>query len=539
MRFDPVLQLLKCDYCEKTADPNNLQADIVSPESKIRLDNHNIYEAKIYTCSQCGAELISDDDTAATFCSYCGASVVFDERIVTMRAPKYVIPFKNEKNKCAEIYRKYIKSSIFAPDNMRSDETVDKFRGIYMPYWVYEMDMEGDLHTAGKKSHRSGDYIITDHYDLMSHVRAHSNGTSFDASAAFADELSQSIAPYDFRDCQTFSAGYLSGFYVDTADVDAAVYEKQAKDIFSASIATELLKDPMYRSYSAEPSLDYISGFDKVKKEEMAYFPVWFLANYSKGYISYAVINGQTGKISADIPIDYKKYILGSLLISIPIMLILDFIPFLTIGPRFMAVVAGFFAIIIYFIADRALNQLYTRQHYLDDAGLRSTRHEASPEVMAQNNKSKAIKAVNVGNNIGKIVVFLGVGSLMFGTSVGISMLVLFGFFAMVAGIIVSAASSSKISVSTVKYKRKQLVFKKPYREKVSVLIKPIIAMVLSGLLVLINPYIDSIFYLLVTGVLVLVLTSVWDIVSLHNKLTKRLPKQFGKRGGDESDINF
>lgn len=541
MRFDPELQLLKCDYCDQTADPKNLQAAIVSPESRVRLENSSIFEAKVYTCPQCGAELISDDDTAATFCNYCGSSVVFEERTLTMKAPSYVIPFKKGKKQCQEIYSKYVKGAIFAPKSMRENDTVERFRGIYMPYWVYNMGMEGEVHMKGQKSHRTGDYIVTDHYDLSAYVRSHSNGVSFDASAAFADELSQSLAPYDFKECQGFSAGYLSGFYADTADVEAGVYENEAKEVISADIASKLLTDRTYAGYSASPSLDSISSMLKIEKADMAYFPVWFLANYSKGYVSYAVVNGQTGKVSADIPIDYKKYIFGSLILAIPFMLILDL--FFTPKPLHLAFVAAVFAIVIYNIANRAMNQLYTRTHYLDDAGLRSTRKEAMPETMAAKKKAKkeTIKTVSSAASVIRtigIICFMSAYLFVEVGRVGMTcMCILAGCVLMiVAGCVSASVAGGKTSA---KFKRKRLVFKQPFKEKAKVLVKPLIAIGCLALLAIINPYIDIIYYVCIFAVMILLLTCIWDIVSIHNKLTRRLPKQFGKRGGDENESNF
>ncbi len=539
MRFDPGSQSLKCDYCGTMADPKNLNADVVSPESKIRLDNKNIFEAKIYTCPQCGAELVCDDDTAATFCNYCGASVMFDERTVTMKAPSYVIPFSKTKEQCQELYGKFIKKAIFAPKYLRENETVERFRGIYMPYWVYDMAMDNDVHVAGKKSHRSGDYIITDHYDLATHVRSNSNGVSFDASAAYADELSQSIAPYNFKECQEFSAGYLSGFYVDTADVEAETYLSEAKDAISADVATHLLQDATFSKYSAKPEIADLGQRLTVVSEEMAYFPVWFLSTTQNGYVSYAVVNGQTGKVSADIPIDYKKYVLGSLIASIPVMLILNL--FFTPRPVILAIITAVFAIIMYVIANRELNELYTRTHYLDDRGLRNRRNETMPEnISVKGKKPDKVAASRTSGVFSTIamILFVGIGVAvemdMGGLVFAIIMLVMLGSF--VAAIV---SSVQKGRVSHISYKRKKYIFKQPFKEKAKVLVKPLIAMGLCVLLMIINPFMDMIYYVSVLAIMVLVLTCIWDVVKIHNQLTRRLPKQFGVRGGADNESNF
>ena len=59
-------------------------------------------------------------------------------------------------------------------------------------------------------------------------------------------------------------------------------------------------------------------------------FPVWFMSYRKNDRVAYVTINGQTGKISADVPIDEKKYALGSLILALPIFVLLNFFLSLT-----------------------------------------------------------------------------------------------------------------------------------------------------------------------------------------------------------------
>ncbi|MBQ6454073.1 MAG: hypothetical protein IJJ14_06930 [Coriobacteriales bacterium] len=45
------------------------------------------FDATLFTCPQCGAELISTDATAATFCSFCGSSVLLSQRVCKQKTP--------------------------------------------------------------------------------------------------------------------------------------------------------------------------------------------------------------------------------------------------------------------------------------------------------------------------------------------------------------------------------------------------------------------------------------------------------------------
>ena len=122
-----------------------------------------------------------------------------------------------------------MKHSIFAPKELRDPSYIDSFRGIYMPYWAFYISQKGSLSLNGKKTSRRGDYIITDHYALTGDLDAYYKGLSYDASSSFDDNISEELAPYNLKGMKAFTPAYLSGFYADTSDVDAKVYQGDAE----------------------------------------------------------------------------------------------------------------------------------------------------------------------------------------------------------------------------------------------------------------------------------------------------------------------
>lgn len=536
MHFDPATQKLQCEYCGNLEEVASRQAGIVSTE-------RDMYDTKEFTCPQCGATILSDANTAGTFCSYCGTSVFFKERAVQMKAPTYIIPFQKTQDEAEKIYNNLIKKSLFAPNYMKMDEDKSKLRGIYMPYWVYETERTTPVISTGQKSHRSGDYIIHENYRFTTPVRAHSNGASFDASSAFSDDLSQAIAPYTFNQSQDFASGYLSGFYVDTADVDASVYDYQAKEVIAANIIQTMGKKTNLNAYGAMPTMENVSDGVKVDKAEMSYFPVWFYATERKGKVSYAVINGQTGKVAADIPIDYGKYLLGALILSLPIMLIMNLI--FTPRPQILAFATIIGAVITYIIANSQLNQLYTRMNYLDDRGLRFARNQVMPEQMSSTQVKKKspskVKVVTATSKIWSLCMPIGMVLIALGGESGAVGVALFGAATFMVGIVGTIVSSlmpgGSIPVSKTSTKGKSYVFRQPFKEKIKVLIKPMLVAAFALLLLIINPYIDLVYYICVFVLMTGLLFCFKDIIDTHNKLTRRLPRQFNKRGGDEGEM--
>ncbi|MDE6712913.1 MAG: hypothetical protein K2K20_04185 [Lachnospiraceae bacterium] len=412
MRFDPKIQMMYCDYCETKLEPDLVKVGTTASGNNEPL----IIESKLFACPQCGGEILSDQDTAVTFCSFCGMSVELQGRTVQMLAPSRIIPFKCVKDTCAKSYAEFIKKAIFAPSYLREEAQLQKLRGIYMPYWTYAFEINDTVTYEGTTSHRSGDYIITDHYLLTATPIGSYDGISYDASSSFSDEISQAIGPFNIRDSKPFSVAYISGFYADTADVNAFIYEDDARSVIAKDIDLKIRKIPAFARYSISSGTGQIGSKLGVKAEEMAYFPVYFLANRHKnGLVSYAVINGQTGKVAADVPIDYKKYIIGSIILALPIMGILDL--FLVLRPDALTMVAIVFAIISLLISNSELNQLYTRNLNLNDRGLLAAIKKRKEDERLREEKLQAeLQAMGIGGGMVDSTVDSTVNSTMDGT---------------------------------------------------------------------------------------------------------------------------
>ena len=322
--FDIESQKLKCEYCSTLLDPYEYQKSQDAEES-------DMFGVTVYTCPQCGGEIMTTNVTAAGFCTYCGASTILDSRMRDEKRPAHIIPFTRTKEDCRKSYSSLVRRALFAPREFRDPEFLDRFRGIYIPYWVYNYDFSGDLHLKGSKTYRRGDYKITDHYSLSGEVDARYHGLTYDASSSFDDTVAAAIAPFEAAKMQPFTPSILCGFYADAPDVGNEVYREPVLNSISQDSIERLSGVPEYRSSGADmPSADEFknqlrgSSMNLSSEEPVcAYLPVWFLTYRKDDRVAYAVMNGSTGKITADLPVDKKKYILGSILLAVPIFAVL------------------------------------------------------------------------------------------------------------------------------------------------------------------------------------------------------------------------
>lgn len=317
LRFDIPLQKLHCDYCGTDLDPYSYEKKKDAVESQV-------FETTVYTCPQCGGEIMTTNVSATGFCTYCGASTILDSRIRNEKRPARIIPFQKTKEDCKKSFASMMRRSLYAPKELKSPEYLENFRGIYIPYWMYDFKINQIKGMRGSTSARHGDYIVTKHYSLNCDMDTAYNGVSFDASSSLDDSLSESIAPFDPNEAKDFTPSFLCGFYADTADVPANTYKGDALSLIAEDVV-DRAKSQIFPGRGAvtpgdpERVLRYSSS-----KPACAMFPVWFLTYRHKDRVAYAVMNGQTGKISSDLPIVEGKYLAGSLIFAVPLFFLFN-----------------------------------------------------------------------------------------------------------------------------------------------------------------------------------------------------------------------
>lgn len=322
LRFDIPLQQLHCDFCGTSMDPYAYEKSKDAVEEEV-------FETTVYTCPQCGGEVMTTNVSATGFCMYCGASTILDSRIRNEKRPARIIPFQKTKEDCKKSFAAMMRRSLYAPKELKSPDYLEKFQGIYMPYWMYDFRVHGIRGMHGSTSSRKGDYIITKHYSLSCDMDTAYKGVSFDASSSLDDCLSESIAPFDPAAAKDFTPSFLCGFYADTADVPADTYSEDALLLIADDI-TDRAKKQVFPGSGAEKPADPEKVLLYSRAEPAcAMFPVWFLTYRHRDRVAYAVMNGQTGKISTDLPIVEWKYLAGSLLFAVPLFFLFN--TFLTV----------------------------------------------------------------------------------------------------------------------------------------------------------------------------------------------------------------
>ena len=376
LKFDIASQQMKCDSCSSLFNPYAFEMSGAEESTE--------YDVTVFRCPQCGGEITSTDESAAGFCSYCGSSNVLESRLSKEKKPELIIPFKKTKKDCEASFEKFIKKAIFAPKSYREAGKADSFRGIYMPYWLYDMSQKCDINVPTSTSHRSGDYIITDHYLMRGTLDNYYNGVSYDASSTFSDDISTIIAPYNVKDITKFSPSFLSGYYADLADVGVDVYKETAVELAQESTYNYLKNSsPMAHTSFDKPKEELKKTFKtNINVTRSAMFPVWFMAYRNRNRVAYATVNGQSGKVYADIPMSVPKFLMCALAIAAALFAVFQM--FFTIVPKVLIFIVAILGLISVLSYGSGIKKLAIKENHDDDLGMQDRERRVKEKNQAR-----------------------------------------------------------------------------------------------------------------------------------------------------------
>ena len=312
---------LRCDSCDNTFPVETMQQMSegmaeAGGESKYNWENYQprSYEdtSEInlanYNCPSCGAQITGDDTLGSTVCPYCGQSTIVKGQFEGTLRPDYIIPFKVDKKAAMTAFEADFKNAPFLPDEFKSKKKIEEMAGVYVPFWMFDCDCDAYITYNAERVTRWSDsnynYTKTDYFKLF---RAGSVGFAnipVDGSKKADDAYMEAVEPYNYEDAVDFNGAYLSGYLADKYDVSAEESIERANErVKNSTIAAFNDTTGMFQMVTPDESrVSFSNG-----KIRYSLLPVWMLnIKYLDKMYQFA-INGQTGKVVGNYPVDEGK----------------------------------------------------------------------------------------------------------------------------------------------------------------------------------------------------------------------------------------
>ena len=321
IEFDTAAQKMVCPYCGTEFEMETLAAYDEALKDQQGSDMTWQTEAgsewtpgetegmRVYQCQSCGGEIVGDATTAATECPFCGNPVVMMGQFAGALKPDYVIPFKLDKNAAKQALVNHYKGKLLLPKVFKNQNHIDEIKGVYVPFWLFDADADANIRyrTTRTRTWRDSEYNYTQtsHYAVVRRGQVGFERVPVDGSSKMDDELMESIEPFNFNDAVDFQTAYLAGYLADKYDVSAEDSIQRANKRIEVST----------QNCFAET----VHGYDTIRAEETsislsngsakyALYPVWLLNTSWKDKKYTFAMNGQTGKLVGDLPVDKSLF---------------------------------------------------------------------------------------------------------------------------------------------------------------------------------------------------------------------------------------
>ena len=314
LKYNPKNKNWKCEYCGSTFTLDELKAN-EKKFKETKVEEKEETDLDEYYCNNCGAKIVADKNTAATFCVYCKNTAILKSRLTSKFSPDKIIPFTKTKEDAINAFKAIGKGKRFMPKEFAVEKNINEIKGIYIPFWLYSCSGTGHVKGKGTKitSWSTYDYMYTktDTYEVERTKEVPFIHIPTDGSTRFDDAVMNSIEPFNYGELIDFNASYLSGFLAEKYDVEKDVATKSSFERAKQSAIDEVMRDVNYSSFISEIK-DY-----NVKEENTIYalLPVYMVnIKYKDKFYTFAM-NGETGKMIGDIPYSKKKALIYYLVI--------------------------------------------------------------------------------------------------------------------------------------------------------------------------------------------------------------------------------
>ena len=281
---------------------------------------------EIFNCPSCGAQIVTDATTAATYCYYCHNPVVLAGRLSGEFLPENVLPFTIEKDEAIEKFLAWTKKKWFIPRDFFSKNQIDKLTGVYFPYWVVDAEVDGQLQATGT-SIRIWRVVYDSlyHYDGYDQVCPTQVKIYIMSKQMFKElvknalsknvqqKMVEGVQPFLIDQAVPFKSQYLAGFQAEKRDIEYEAIKKHVQQELQ-DYSESLLRD----SASGYTTLTNVRTDISLNQENNHYMllPIWLVTYRSQEQskkIYYYAMNGQTGKASGVLPISYTRLGLATL----------------------------------------------------------------------------------------------------------------------------------------------------------------------------------------------------------------------------------
>ncbi len=264
-------------------------------------------------CQNCNARATLPPGRLTHTCPFCGSNRVLQQDAPQdALRPRFLIPFKIEADTCRPIAEKWLGSSWMTPKSLKQS-TVAGFTGIYLPYWTFDTVTQADWkaevgHQETRRRYNSAtksweSYTVTVWRWESGRVRKFFDDLLVAGTARLSRVLLNQLQNYDTHALVAYEPQYLAGFLAQAFDVPLEKAWEEGRETMRAAT-----RDACRGQASTSQIRNFSMALDFSEESWRYVLAPVYMAVYQYDNQPYQVmINGQTGSIAGQRPVDWNK----------------------------------------------------------------------------------------------------------------------------------------------------------------------------------------------------------------------------------------
>lgn len=296
-------------------------------------------DAHTFDCENCGAQTVFSAAQMSMECPYCGSTKVVElspEKQADVVAPEYVVPFKIQKERSGALFRAWAEGLWFAPGDLKQRAAAGQVRGVYLPFWVYDVDTKSYFRGEWGKHYHVDEKGPDGQTRKVQKTRwqpgsGWRTGRHEDvlvcASHGVERKLVEAIEPWNMAERQAYAPGFLAGWEAERYQVDQDVSWRE----FGRKRVEEKEQRECEQRLRVDHAADTVRNvsvdvrFENLRSRHML-LPAFISAYSYQGKTFKFMINGQTGEVQGERPWSTAKILacVGAVIAAIVLAVVLS-----------------------------------------------------------------------------------------------------------------------------------------------------------------------------------------------------------------------
>lgn len=319
-RYDVAAGGVACEHCGYTTAAQAQQVGLRAQSMEFTLETLSKSEMgwgvarKELHCNSCGADMAIAENALTATCPFCASNrvnvrVAPDDQL----RPRFLIPFKIKPQDTRSLAQKWLGQGWYHPDALGASAIVDRFTGIYLPFWTFSAHITSDW-KAEVGYEKQEDYYDSDSKSWKTRTvidwkwesgRVHVQATDLlvCGSTRVSRVIINRLNRFDLTALVNYAPDFLAGWQAQTYDLTLP----KAWDLGKAEMR-ERAKSACYSDTGSSHVRNFSMAAD-FGDESWRYvlLPVYVAAYQFEGKVYQVMVNGQTGEVAGQKPVAWWK----------------------------------------------------------------------------------------------------------------------------------------------------------------------------------------------------------------------------------------